>query len=727
VTRAFAPLLALLVLLTSALPVLADEPEEPELETSPIAPEAEYASDRVVVRYHDAGKAPDAAARSGLSVLASLETPGAPVVLGTRGRDVDAVLAELRADPAVEWAEPDYVVELADEGEVTAVAVNDPLTAQQYSLNRMRVRDAWSITKGTTDDVVAVLDTGVQANHPELSGRVLTGYDFVNGDTNAADDNGHGTWVAGIVAANTNNGAGIAGISWNARILPVKIMNRNGTGSTSALNSGITWVANWAAARPDKRVVINMSVGGFPYSQFVNDAVNYAVSKGVVLVGAAGNNRREEDFYPASYANVISVSATQADDEFTNWSSFGPKVDVSAPGASVLTTNCTVSPCVYHSSGGYITISGTSFATPNVAGVVSLIRAKNPSWSASQVVNRLYATVDDIGYPGKDKWYGRGRVNAWRAVGGSPPSIGPSTGDGLEPNNALASAKRLTFDATVRPSIHPAGDLDFFYVDVPAAGRVTFTVTAVTDTVRVPKSSLPIDPVVSLYDAGGAHLKTVDSANAAATEVAWVEVGSTGRLYARIRNWYPNGNKAAYSIRPTFTLLNGGFGDVANSPFLNDIIWLVDSGVTKGCAADRFCPLTSVTRGQMAAFLVRFLKLAPASTNYFSDDNGHQFEGNINALAASGITGGCSASAFCPNRNVTRGEMAAFLVRALKLPNTSVDYFADDRGHPFENAINRLAASGITGGCSATAYCADKTITREQMAAFLHRADKLRR
>ena len=148
----------------------------------------------------------------------------------------------------------------------------------------------------------------------------------MNTDTNAADDNGHGTWVAGIIAANPNDGYGIAGISWRDKILPVKVMSGTGTGDTADLTAGIIWAADHGAT------VINMSVGGFPQSQYVQDAVNYAWSKGVVLVGAAGNNNREETFYPASFDNVVSVSATQINDEFSSWSSYGPKVDVSAPG-----------------------------------------------------------------------------------------------------------------------------------------------------------------------------------------------------------------------------------------------------------------------------------------------------------------------------------------------------------------------------------------------------------
>ena len=164
------------------------------------------------------------------------------------------------------------------------------------------------------------------------------------------------------------------------------------------------------------------------------------------------------------------------------------------------------------------------------------------------------------------------------------------------------------------------------------------------------------------------------------------------------------------------------FTDIAGSSFKADIEWLYDSGITKGCSATLFCPDASVTRGQMAAFLDRALSLPSTTTDFFTDDNGTTFEANINRLAASGITKGCTATTFCPTATVTRGQMAAFLDRAFALPATTTDFFTDDNGTTFEANINRLAASGITTGCSATTYCPTAEVTRGQMAAFLHRA-----
>lgn len=156
--------------------------------------------------------------------------------------------------------------------------------------------------------------------------------------------------------------------------------------------------------------------------------------------------------------------------------------------------------------------------------------------------------------------------------------------------------------------------------------------------------------------------------------------------------------------------------------FENEIAWLYREGITGGCTATRFCPTNSVTRGQMAAFLDRALGLAPTATDFFDDDDGTSFEGNINRLAAAGITGGCATRRFCPDANVTREQMASFLARAFALPGASADYFGDDDASIHEGDINRLAESGITGGCAADRYCPRSNVNREQMAAFLYRA-----
>jgi glucose/arabinose dehydrogenase len=177
-----------------------------------------------------------------------------------------------------------------------------------------------------------------------------------------------------------------------------------------------------------------------------------------------------------------------------------------------------------------------------------------------------------------------------------------------------------------------------------------------------------------------------------------------------------------YSGGVLYRVVAPPFSDVTDSKFINDITWIFYEGITSGCGDGRFCPTGAVARDQMASFIARALNLPPATRDYFDDDNGNKHEGAINRIAEAGITVGCGHRRYCPSGTVLRDQMASFISRALDLPATSTDYFTDDNGNKHEGAINRLAAAGITRGCTATTYCPKGTTTREQMAAFLRRA-----
>jgi uncharacterized protein YkwD len=166
----------------------------------------------------------------------------------------------------------------------------------------------------------------------------------------------------------------------------------------------------------------------------------------------------------------------------------------------------------------------------------------------------------------------------------------------------------------------------------------------------------------------------------------------------------------------------GGFYDTHSSPFGADIAWLVQAGITTGCAPGYYCPTSPVSREQMASFLKRSWDLPPSLTDYFVDDATSSHQPDINGIAMAGITNGCATARYCPKTNVSRDQMATFLARALALPPTSTDYFSDDTGSVHEADINRLAAAGVTNGCGGGRYCPGAAVTREQMAAFLHRA-----
>ena len=196
---------------------------------------------------------------------------------------------------------------------------------------------------------------------------------------------------------------------------------------------------------------------------------------------------------------------------------------------------------------------------------------------------------------------------------------------------------------------------------------------------------------------------------------SWTQ-GTDGRYYA-VMIFVKLCGVAPAPWQPSST-----FSDTAGSPFLADIEWLAAAGISNGCGGGAFCPTAPVSREQMASFLRRALGLPAAGTDYFWDDAGSAHQDDINRVAQAGIANGCGGGAFCPASLVTREQMASFLARALNLPPAGADYFWDDNGSMHEDAINRLAAAGITTGCAGGQYCPSASVTREQMAAFLHRA-----
>jgi subtilisin family serine protease len=328
------------------------------------------------------------------------------------------VIAALSNNPNFEFAEPDYIANVI-------LTPNDPYyAAYQWHLPKVSAPTAWDTTTGSASVTIAVVDSGVQANHPDLAGRVLAGYDFVNNDADASDDYGHGTAVAGVAAARGNDGIGTVGAAWNVAILPVKTMNSSGSGSHSAIANGINYSADRGAR------IINLSLGGTASSRTLQNSVNYANGKGCILIAAAGNEGSSTAVYPAAYNGVTAVSALNQADALASFSSYGSFVDISAPGESITTTWV---------NGSYVTISGTSFSSPLVAGVAALALSVNSSLSNTAVASLLTSNADDLGAAGKDIYFGAGRVNAARAVAAALPP--PPSDDTTAPATAVTNPK----------------------------------------------------------------------------------------------------------------------------------------------------------------------------------------------------------------------------------------------------------------------------------------------
>ena len=336
---------------------------------------------------------------------------------------VEEMVNAFDRNPDVEYAEPNFIAH------ITATP-NDTLFQEQYALHNtgqsigapgspsgtdradIKAPEGWEETKGTNSTLIAILDTGIDLLHPDLQSKVLSGgRDFANDDFDASDDHWHGTHVAGIAAAETNNTEGIAGVAWNCKLLPVKVLDENGDGYYSWIADGIRWAADEGAD------VINMSFGGPSEAGILAEALNYAKAAGVVLVASAGN---EEDsvFYPAAYDEYcIAVAATDYNDERPWWSNPGPEVDVAAPGVRII--SC--SPTWYWGPGSfpYGYGEGTSQAAPHVAGLAALIKDLKPWLRVDEIMDIIRYTADDVNSgtsPGFDEFIGYGRINMDRAL-----------------------------------------------------------------------------------------------------------------------------------------------------------------------------------------------------------------------------------------------------------------------------------------------------------------------
>jgi thermitase len=372
---------------------------------------AQAAPDRLLVRFRDPFAESDLSdflAKHRARVEDHISQLGVYRLVLKEGLD-GRVLADFRQDSRVVYAEPDYIAS----GDFTP---NDPYYASnQYGPQKIQANLAWDITHGSSSVVVAVLDTGIASNHPDLAGKVIAGYDFVNHDDDPSDDYGHGTHVAGIIGATTHNGTGVAGVGFDTRLLSVKVLNQNNSGYYSDIANGITYATDWGAK------IINLSLGGTAPSQTLHDAVIYARNHRALIVAAAGNNASSTPFYPAAYPESLGVGATTSTDERWSLSNYGDNVKVVAPGSSVYSTYWNASSLTYSYK------SGTSMATPHVSGVTALMLAVNSNLTDGDLISIIEQTADDLGDPGFDSYFGYGRVNAYRAVSAARPALPRTT------------------------------------------------------------------------------------------------------------------------------------------------------------------------------------------------------------------------------------------------------------------------------------------------------------
>ncbi|MEX2211115.1 MAG: S8 family serine peptidase [Gaiellaceae bacterium] len=402
------------------------------------------------------------------------------VVKVKAGKDLDERLAEYRSRSDVLFAEPNYLAHASALG-----APADPSYSQQWALPKIQALDGWSLYPGaygtSGGPTIAVVDTGVQSTHPDLAGQVDTANaaNCVNSSSTCAsasglDDEGHGTHVAGIAAAATNNGTGVAGTAFSSLVMPVKALDSGGSGTYAAIANGILWASGRGAR------VINLSLGGYSYSATLCDAVAQATAAGALVVAAAGNEGTSKTIYPAGCPGAVGVAATSQTDGSPSWSNYGaPDVFVSAPGVSIYSTYPTSS---------YASLSGTSMATPFVAGLSALLFGQVPSRTPADVKVVLASTADKVGgvtYGSTDPygtcgcsfhpWYGYGRINLYRALGAAGPAQ-PGYSLAVTPaSRTVTAGAGTTYSVDITPSGGFAETVSLTVAGLPSGASASFS------------------------------------------------------------------------------------------------------------------------------------------------------------------------------------------------------------------------------------------------------------
>jgi len=373
------------------------------------------------------------------------------------------VIDKLKKNPDVIYAEPNYIRRIC-------AFPNDPKTPSQWALSKIEAFRGWDIGTGSSDVIIAILDTGIDYTHEDLSSKIAGSMSFVIDEPDPMDRNGHGTHVSGIAAGATDNGIGIAGLAWNCKILAIKCLDSEGAGYDDEIAKAIKYAADKGAK------VINMSFGGSKNGNTMKEACDYAYNKGVFLVAACGNDGTQEIFYPAGYNNVMAVSATNQSDQKAYFSNYGDWVDIAAPGVNILST-------IIPKYGTYASMSGTSMAAPFVSGLAGLLFSRYPGATNTFVFNRIRECSDRVDFE-----INGGRINSYYALSGE--NRAPLPFSIIQPkNDGFTSSIYPTFRWS--PSVDPDfGDCITYSLFLSCEGNLSTITTR--DTFWIPNFNEPL-------------------------------------------------------------------------------------------------------------------------------------------------------------------------------------------------------------------------------------------
>jgi subtilisin family serine protease len=464
------------------------------------------------------------------------------------GATVENTLAALRRDPTVRYAEPNYIRR-------ATLLPNDPRFNELYGLNNtgqlggaagadIGAAAAWDTTTGSSSVIVAVIDTGVDYTHEDLTSNILrdgsgtvVGYDYANNSPDPMDDHSHGTHVAGTIGARGNNGIGVVGVNWNVKIMPLKFLDATGSGSDSDAALAIDFAVAHGAN------VINASWGGSDAGQTLLEAIQRARDAGVIFCAAAGNDGANNDttpFYPASFnqqsSNVVAVAATNRQDALASFSNYGAStVDIAAPGVAILSTT----PAAIVGS-AYSSFSGTSMATPHVSGAFALVRAAFPNLSLADWKARILTNVD---HPAAIAGLvATGRLDVGKAIGtaSAPPP------DTWEADDTPSQARAVSSGQVGAHTFHVAGDVDWVKFTVAAGAAGTMLTSGLAGTT---------DTVLELYDTNGTTLlKSDDNSGGGKASRITYTFTRAGTYFLKVREFGGRGgNGYAYNLTVTWS------------------------------------------------------------------------------------------------------------------------------------------------------------------------------
>ncbi|HBN08174.1 MAG TPA: peptidase S8 [Cyanobacteria bacterium UBA8530] len=363
---------------------------------------------RISIKFNKTTDLSAFAAKYGLTLKKTIN-PIKTSIFTVSGSTPEAAIAKIRKNEGANIAFADTVSVVKLEKEI-----NDPRAKEQFALTVTNSLKAWDVTMGAMTTQIAVIDTGIDPDHPDLVNKVVAKYNVFTKDDKVKDGAGHGTHTAGIAAAEANNNIGIAGMAPQCGLMIVQVLDANGSGSEETIADGVTWAADHGAK------VMTMSLGLYKRSPIVEAALQYALDKDVVLVASAGNSNKKNDpitapHLPSTYPGVVEVAATDKNDKKASFSNYGKTVTVAAPGVDILSTVPTYKTDDAEGT-NYALMSGTSMASPCAAGVIGLIRAQHPDWKREQVVESLKKATNDLGGAGFDELFGNGRVDSLKAV-----------------------------------------------------------------------------------------------------------------------------------------------------------------------------------------------------------------------------------------------------------------------------------------------------------------------